>query len=188
MYGNYGYYGSSYSREVQNLMGTYGIVSLILAVIGFATMWRIFTKAGQKGWKSLIPIYNAYIQFEIGWEGSKFWMLFLGSLGLSILSGLLGLLGEVGVIIGGIIALAWSIYALVIAVKFSIRMAHRFGKSTAFGVVGLLLFSLIGYLILAWGSADYNAARDYGDGILRSESEIAKDRERSDEFWKKMQQ
>ena len=186
MYGGYGTSYYSYSQSARSLMGTYGIVILVLAVIGIATMWRIFTKAGEKGWKSLIPIYNSYVQFEIGWEGSIFWTLFLGSIGLSILTSLLGLLGDAGVIIAGIIGLGWAIFALVIAVKFSIRMAHRFGKSTAFGVVGLLLFSLIGYLILAWGSADYNAARDLGDGVLRSDADIARDQERSNEFWKKM--
>ncbi|HPH88503.1 MAG TPA: DUF5684 domain-containing protein, partial [Chitinophagales bacterium] len=27
--------------------------------------WKIFTKAGQEGWKSLIPFYNAYVQLQI---------------------------------------------------------------------------------------------------------------------------
>ena len=66
-----------------------------------------------------------------------------------------------------IISAVWSVFALVTSVKMSIRLAHRFGKSTAFGVVGLLLFPYVGYCILSWGSADYSAARDTGDGVLR---------------------
>ena len=31
------------------------IVSYVLIVIGW---WKIFTKAGEAGWKSLIPFYN----------------------------------------------------------------------------------------------------------------------------------
>ena len=66
-----------------------------------------------------------------------------------------------------IISAVWSVFALVTSVKMSIRLAHRFGKSTASGVVGLLLFPCVGYCILSWGSADYSAARDTGDGVLR---------------------
>ena len=47
------------------------IVGLLVAVIMIAAMWKIFTKAGQPGWASLIPIYNIYILCKIvgrpGW-------------------------------------------------------------------------------------------------------------------------
>lgn len=37
------------------------IVSYVLIVIGW---WKIFTKAGEAGWKSLIPFYNViFIQW-----------------------------------------------------------------------------------------------------------------------------
>ena len=41
------------------------IVGLLVAVIMIAAMWKIFTKAGQPGWASLIPIYNIYILCKI---------------------------------------------------------------------------------------------------------------------------
>ena len=37
----------------------------------------------------------------------------------------------------------------------SLGVAKNFGKSGVFGFIGLFLFSLIGYLILAFGSAQY---------------------------------
>ena len=40
---------------------------LILTVIGY---WGIFCKAGEKGWKVLIPFYNEYLLFKIAWKPS----------------------------------------------------------------------------------------------------------------------
>ena len=38
----------------------YSLFVLILAVVSIVSFWRIFEKAGDKGWKSLIPLYNTY--------------------------------------------------------------------------------------------------------------------------------
>ena len=40
---------------------------LILTIIGY---WEVFCKAGEKGWKVLIPFYNEYLLFKIAWEPS----------------------------------------------------------------------------------------------------------------------
>ncbi len=46
-------------------------VVLLVSVIIFVTLWKIFVKAGKNGWQSLIPIYNFYclskIAFNKGW-------------------------------------------------------------------------------------------------------------------------
>lgn len=164
------------------------IVGLIGLVLGIATMWRIFTKANVSGWKCLIPIYSAYVLWTIAWDGGKFKLLFFGTLGVTVFSLLLSFAGPIGAILGSVASLAWSIYALVLTFQMSIRLGHRFGKSTAFGVILLAIFSLIGYLILAWGRADYNAYRDYGDGFLRSDEDIAKDEEKSAAYWDRLEQ
>lgn len=48
-----------------------GSVVLIVYVLFAIVTWKIFEKAGIKGWKSLIPIYNCYclskIAFNKGW-------------------------------------------------------------------------------------------------------------------------
>ena len=49
-------------------------VAITIAMI--MAMWKIFKKAGQEGWKSIIPIYNTYVLFEI--SGLKGWYVFLG--------------------------------------------------------------------------------------------------------------
>jgi hypothetical protein len=57
------------------LSGVYGLVfscvGLLLFVAVIAGMWMIFEKAGEAGWKSIIPFYNIYVMLEIvgrpGW-------------------------------------------------------------------------------------------------------------------------
>ena len=58
--------------------------------------WSVFSKAGEAGWKSLIPVYNSYVLFRISWETRFFWygvLLSVGGVMLSSLGGLFGVLG-----------------------------------------------------------------------------------------------
>lgn len=51
------------------------ILSLFLLLLIIVPAWKIFSKAGQPGWKALVPIYNSYIFVEIA--GLPWWV-FLG--------------------------------------------------------------------------------------------------------------
>lgn len=44
----------------------FGVVALALIALMLAAMWKIFTKAGEKGYKALIPVYNAWIFLRLG--------------------------------------------------------------------------------------------------------------------------
>ena len=96
---------------------------LVILIVG---MWKVFVKAGEEGWKSIIPFYNTYTLFRIaGRNGWGFLLLFIPFVNLIVL------------------------------IVISIDLAKHFGKSTVFGIVGLWLFSIIGYLILGFGDAKY---------------------------------
>lgn len=151
-----------YRYNIPSISPMVWILYAALLIFLLAAMWRIFTKAGEKGWKCLIPIYNAYIYWRIAWDESKFWVLFGGGIGISVLNLILGRLGRVGLILSLIVAVIWLIYTIYLVFKAAITMAHRFNKSTAFGVLGLVFFSIIGIPILAFGQADYDARRDLG--------------------------
>lgn len=46
--------------------GTLNIVlSIIVAIVFVVGMWKMFVKAGEGGWASIIPIYNIYVLFQI---------------------------------------------------------------------------------------------------------------------------
>jgi hypothetical protein len=102
-------------------------MSIVLWVLMIVALWKVFTKAGEPGWKCIIPIYNVYTLLKI--VGRPGWWL------------LLFLVPFVN---------------LVVALVVSIDVAKSFGKSELFGVVGLFFFSFIGYLMLGFGDAKYN--------------------------------
>jgi len=102
------------------------LFTLLVVILMYAAEWRIFVKAGQSGWKSLVPIYNVYTQFTIA--GMSGWWV------LALLVPLL------------------DIYATVL---LSLGTAERFGKGTIFAVLGLLLFAPVGYIYLGFGKTKY---------------------------------
>ena len=74
---------------VKTLASVILVISLILLIayiVWKVAYWKIFSKAGEKGWKSLIPIYNQYILCKIVGV-SPWWMLICaGALVLSSVS------------------------------------------------------------------------------------------------------
>jgi len=111
--------------------GTGVLFSLILLaamVFLIASFWKVFTKAGQPGWASIIPIYNAIVWLRIA--GRPGWWFIL---------------------------LLIPIVGFVIAIVVSIDFAKKFGKGAGFAM-GLVFLGFIFYPILAWGSAQYGGA------------------------------
>lgn len=115
---------------IQLLIGIYMVilvVSLILAVISIIALWRIFEKANVAGWKSIIPIYNSVCFYQITWGSG--WML------------LTCFVPFVNIVIG-----IMTIH----------KLSQSFGKDIGF-TFGLIFLQPIFLLILAFGSAKYNA-------------------------------
>lgn len=116
-------------------------VAIIFYVLQVVAMWRIFEKAGEAGWKSLIPIYNLYILLKL----IRFnWMLLLGLL--------IFIIPIVGWIIG-------AIYMFVLQVIICNRLARSFGKDLGY-TIGLLLVAPVFYLMLGFGESKYKALKD----------------------------
>lgn len=99
---------------------------LAIIVLAVVALWQIFVKAGEAGWKSLIPLYNTYMLFRIAGRNG-WWFL---ALGVPLLN-------------------------IVILFMLALDLAKHFGKSALFGVFGLVFFPYIGYLMLAFGEAKY---------------------------------
>ena len=116
--------------DLTALYGVYGVISLVLYVIIAIALWKVFTKAGEPGWLAIIPIVNAFVLVKIA--GFSMWL------------GLLYLIPIVNIVLHIIVAL---------------RVGKAFGKDAVFSVFLLWLFSVIGYLILGFGSATYDRSR-----------------------------
>ena len=101
-------------------------IAIVVAII--AGWWMIFTKAGEAGWKSIIPIWNTLILLKI--IGREWWWI------------LLLLIPFVNIVI-------WIIVSL--------DLAKVFGRGTGFGI-GLAFLSFIFAPILGFGSDAYKGS------------------------------
>ncbi len=126
------------------------IVAIVFYILLVIAQWRMFTKAGEKGWKSIIPIYNAYIYMKI--IGLSFWKWF-AALFVSELLLQIGVNANLGFFsaIGGIAAFVLTI---VLAVLTARNTAKAFGKGTGFAV-GLFFLPNIFQLIIGFGASEY---------------------------------
>jgi len=110
-----------FAGSVVTILLVLGALSLLIIV----AMWVVFTKAGQAGWKSLVPIYNIYILLVIA--GVPGWWLIL---------------------------LLIPLVGLVFHLLAMLALAKKFGKGTLFAI-GLFLLPIIFYPLLAFGGARY---------------------------------
>ena len=65
----------SYSYNMDSIPPGLMFVNFLVAAFYLFCMWKLFTKAGEAGWKCLIPIYNYYIMLKIG--GKPGWWILL---------------------------------------------------------------------------------------------------------------
>lgn len=136
------------------MLATIGIILCVFYILLVIAEWKIFAKAGEAGWKSLIPIYNIYILYKIcGLSFLKWFVLpvICGSFVLGFIAGLTG--------IQTISQLGTTIIDLIVAIKLINALGDAFGKGTGFKL-GLFFLTNIFTLILGFGSAEYVGPAD----------------------------
>ena len=116
--------------QITALSSQYGVFAIVWYVIVAIALWRVFSKAGYPGVLALIPIVNVFILVKVA--------------GYSAWATLLYLIPIVNIVFGILVAL---------------RLGERFGKGGVFSFFLLWLFSVIGYLIIGFGSAQYSERR-----------------------------
>lgn len=134
------------------------IFVVALYVLFIIAWWKIFTKAGVAGWKSLIPIYNTYTLFRI--SGMSGFLCFLSPVAIILLN-----IGGVNVystnvqittmnpwIVAGLIA---AFITGIVSIVQTVKLSGAFGKGTGFKVASVF-FPNITSLILAFGKAKYD--------------------------------
>jgi hypothetical protein len=106
----------------------FGIVAgvLLLIILMIVSLWKVYEKAGQAGWKSLIPIYN-YVVFLNIIDKPVWW----------------------------IILLFVPLVSVVVLIIMHIELAKRFGKGVLYGL-GLCFLPIIFFPLLAFGDATYD--------------------------------
>ena len=56
------------------VIGFVSMLSITLFILIIISTWKILEKAGEKGWKALIPIYNVYLLYKIVGMKKWFWI------------------------------------------------------------------------------------------------------------------
>jgi hypothetical protein len=103
-----------------------GFIAAVLVVAFFVVMnWRIFAKAGEPGWKSVIPLYNSFILYKIAWGNG--WLMFLT-----------------------FIPLVGFIFPIICAFKLARAFGHGFGYG-----LGINFLPIVFYPMLAFGKSEY---------------------------------
>src|SRR6266446_10718284 len=103
-----------------------GLVFLaIIVFVEIAALWRIFTKAGEPGWASIVPIYNLWVLLRI--TGRPGWWILL---------------------------IFVPLVNIVVGILETVDLAKVFGKGGGFAA-GLLFLPFVFYPMLAWGDARY---------------------------------
>ena len=117
------------------IVGLVLIVALVISIVKIIANWKIFVKAGEKGWKAIIPFYNKAILFKI--SGMSPWLVLL-------------YLGMFVPVVNIFVAIAFSVFKL----YQPINLAKGFRKSTGF-TVGMIMLPFVFNLILGFGKSEY---------------------------------
>jgi|SRR5574344_1232714 hypothetical protein len=119
-------YNVSLLDNVTNVSSETKTTITLSSLLIIISMWKIFKKANKPGWASIIPIYNIIVLYQVA--GVSMWFLLLMFIPFV------------------------NIYVLF---KTYIELAHRFNKSTGFGVLSVF-FNVVCMPILAFSNATYN--------------------------------
>ena len=136
--------GAGLIGVVAALMMVGAAVWFFVSAIGY---FKMFKKAGQRGWFAFIPVLREYSLFRMSWTMRAFAVniVLLGV--FQIAEDADGILAAIAVMVGGI---AW----IVIQAKLMHRVAKSFGKGTGWAVL-LFFVPFVATMILGFGSAEY---------------------------------
>ena len=83
------------------------IVSLIVSLILLIATWKIFVKAGEPGWASIVPFYNIWVLLKITCNNNVMWF---------------------------VLSLIFPIAGFIVS---CLGLAKVFGKNTGFGILSI---------------------------------------------------
>lgn len=110
------------------------VLTVIWYILVVAGAWKMFEKAGEAGWKAIIPIYNMYIVYKLCWNTSLFWIWF----GISVFAGIFGFQTETTTGFAYIISMILSLVQMLIQITsllpavIRLRPQHPVWSGTVF--------------------------------------------------------
>ena len=133
------------------------LVLIAVAVIMIIANCKLVSKAGEKWWKGLIPVYANWVFTKI--SGLAWWWFVIAFV-LSAISAHTGTVTRIESLNDVTYHIAVNNYVIIMGIlltnfNYNYNLSKKFGKTNGFAVL-LTLLPFIGYPILAFGSAKYN--------------------------------
>lgn len=128
------------------------VIALILALLIIVAEWKIFTKAGQRGWTCIIPILNTFVLVKLV-KRPMWWAVVLTITGFAA--------GGANSADGVLAAILWAlgVIAVVVYILVQLALAKAFGHGIGYAL-GLIILPFIFMLILGYGSSTYQLEPD----------------------------
>jgi uncharacterized membrane protein YwzB len=125
------------------------LIAIVWYVLQAIADWKIFTKAGEAGWKSLIPFYNIFVEYDLSWN-AYFGLAFIAA---TLITTWIGTMTNAPSWVGVVSTILGVVTCVLHAIQ-SVKLAKAFDKGTGFGIL-LFIFGPIFRMILGFGSASY---------------------------------
>lgn len=135
----------------------YSFVSLAWSVLPMIGLWHVFEKAGEKGWKAIIPFYNMYIMLKLG-DKKKYWGLYLTGTIIYLVTGMFLIL-----------YVAWLMMALIFAfgaVDFGWSILEQLGPIAAVCALVLIAGYVLMWIATIHGYAGICKKMNQGTGMV----------------------
>ena len=127
--------------------------SLGLSILGIVALWKLFTKAGEEGWKAIVPVYSSYTLFKLVWKVGAFWGMVASVVGMIVgyILLMIGLMGEIYLLAvpAVLMIIAGIIGIFVLNILCAVKTGKAYGRGGPF-VLGLIFLGRIFRCILAF--------------------------------------
>lgn len=94
------------------------VIEVVIAVVMIASMWKVFTKAGQPGWAAIIPIVNLYFLCKVA--GRPGWWLLL-------------------------LLICFPIFYIIICIDVAKRFGQGVGFAIGMILLGVIFWPILGF-------------------------------------------
>lgn len=116
-------------------------IMLAIAIASLVAMWRLFEKAGEAGWKAIVPVYNSWVFLRLGNQPG--WLILLAFI--------------------PVVQLVTVVFLAIAAYNIGLKLAKP-----SWYVILYLFLPVVWLLILAFDSSVWNAR---AAGVVTSSDE-----------------
>ncbi len=136
--------------EISSMITTI-LILVACIVLPVIANWKIFVKAGEPGWKSLIPIYYSYIHYKIAWKPFYF-IVHMVIVAAAIPFAVIAVYSGSSLCL--ILTLLLYVCRFILQILFSMKLSAAFDHGILF-TLGLIFLGPIFMIILGFDSSEY---------------------------------